>query len=223
VPGGKVHSGKELDKRSQRLRSGPELAAKYLRTPYKHGTAADADRLMEEAGRRLVYGPFDLEDVKTIVEWKSARRMDRFKLNSPEQVEAAIREAIEATKAGDVRRAVKALTKLAGVKLKMASAILTDAGTGSVAYTYNSEDVSVTGGPASTGENAKSKQSEYDGLGPVSNRSTSYPLRGLSGLAIRTGKVIHPWTEGVWTRKGRAGAGATRASGSNGGVTSRRL
>jgi transposase len=44
---------------------------------------------MEEAGRRLGYGPFDLEDVKTIVEWKSARRMDRFKLNSPEQVEAA--------------------------------------------------------------------------------------------------------------------------------------
>jgi hypothetical protein len=51
--------------------------------------------------------------------------MDRFKLNSPEQGEAGIREAIEATKAGDVRRAVKALTKLAGVKLKMASAILT--------------------------------------------------------------------------------------------------
>lgn len=46
--------------------------------------------------------------------------MDRFNLNSPEQVEEAIREAIEATKAGDVRRAVKALTKLAGVKLKMA-------------------------------------------------------------------------------------------------------
>jgi replication-associated recombination protein RarA len=78
---------------------------------------------MEEAGRRLVYGPLDLEDVKTIVEWKSARRMDRFKLSSPEQVEAATREAIEATKAGDVRRAVKALTKLARVKLKMASAI----------------------------------------------------------------------------------------------------
>ncbi|MGA8149383.1 MAG: hypothetical protein WB952_00280 [Terriglobales bacterium] len=46
--------------------------------------------------------------------------MDRFKLNSPEQVEAVIGGAIEATKAGDVRRAVKALTKLVGVKLKMA-------------------------------------------------------------------------------------------------------
>jgi len=51
--------------------------------------------------------------------------MDRFELNRTEQVEEAIRQAIEATKAGDVQRAVKALTKLAGVKLKMASAILT--------------------------------------------------------------------------------------------------
>ncbi len=102
-----------------------ELAAKYMTTPYKNGTAADADRVMEEAGRRLLNSQFNLEDVKTIVEWKSPRRMDRFKLNSPEQVEAAIRQAVEATNAGDVRRAVKALTKLAGVKLKMASAILT--------------------------------------------------------------------------------------------------
>jgi len=103
----------------------PQLAAKYLRTPYKRGTAADADRVMEEAGWRLVNGPFDLEDAKTVVGWKSARRMDQFKLNRPERVEAAIREAIEATKAGDVERAVKTLAKLAGVKLKMASAILT--------------------------------------------------------------------------------------------------
>jgi hypothetical protein len=101
------------------------LAAKYLTTPYKGGTAADADRKMEEAGRRLVSGPFNLADVETVVEWKSPRRMDRFKLNSAEQVEAAVRRAIEATDAGDVRRAVSALTKLAGVKVKMASAILT--------------------------------------------------------------------------------------------------
>jgi hypothetical protein len=103
----------------------PELAAKYLRTPYKRGTAADADQRMEEAGRRLVNRPFNLEDVKTIVEWKSPRRMDRFKLNRAEEVQGTIRQAIEVTDAGDVRRAVKTLTKLAGVKLKMASAILT--------------------------------------------------------------------------------------------------
>lgn len=103
----------------------PELAAKYLRTPYKSVTAADADRLIEEAGRRLVNGPFHIEDAKTIVEWKSPRRMDQFNLNSLDRDEAAIRQAIEATKAGDVQGAVKALTKLVGVKVKMASAILT--------------------------------------------------------------------------------------------------
>jgi len=80
---------------------------------------------MEEAGRRFANGPFNLADVGVIVEWKSPRGMDRFKLKSAEEVEAAIRQAIEATETGDVRRAVKALTKLAGVKLKMASAILT--------------------------------------------------------------------------------------------------
>ncbi len=99
----------------------PELAEKYLRTP----TTAHADRRMEEAGRRFANGPFNLADVGVIVEWKSPRGMDRFKLKSAEEVEAAIRQAIEATETGDVRRAVKALTKLAGVKLKMASAILT--------------------------------------------------------------------------------------------------
>lgn len=103
----------------------PKLAAKYMATPYKGGIAADADREMEEAGERLVNDPSDLEAVKAIVKWKSPRRMDRFRLNSAEQVEAAIREAIEATAAGDVRRAVKALTRLAGVGVKMASAILT--------------------------------------------------------------------------------------------------
>jgi hypothetical protein len=46
-------------------------------------------------------------------------------LNSAEQVEGAIRQAIEATDAGDAERAVEALTALAGVKVKMASALLT--------------------------------------------------------------------------------------------------
>lgn len=101
------------------------LAAKYMATRHKDGTAADADRLMEEAGRRLVCGPFNLTDVETIVAWKSPRRMDRFKLNSAEQVETAVRQAIQATETGAVRCAVSALTKLAGVKIKMASAILT--------------------------------------------------------------------------------------------------
>jgi hypothetical protein len=103
----------------------PELAGRYMATPYKNVTLADTDRLMEEAGRRLVNGPFRLADVEEIVKWKSPRRMDRFRLNSPDEVETAIRQAIEATDTGDVRRAVRALTKLKGVGVKMASAILT--------------------------------------------------------------------------------------------------
>jgi hypothetical protein len=46
-----------------------------VRTPYKGGIAADADQRMEEVGGRLVNGTFDVEDVKTIVEWKSPRRV----------------------------------------------------------------------------------------------------------------------------------------------------
>jgi hypothetical protein len=103
----------------------PDRAAKYLATPYKDWTVADEDRLAEEAGWRLVNGPFDIEDVKTIVRWKSHRRMDLFDLNDTEHVEAAIRDAIAATHSGDVSRAVKALMKLAGVGLKMVAAILT--------------------------------------------------------------------------------------------------
>ena len=57
-----------------------ELAAKYLRTPHRDGTAADADRQMEGAGRRLVNCRVNLADVETIVRWKSPRRMDRFRL-----------------------------------------------------------------------------------------------------------------------------------------------
>ena len=103
----------------------PELAGRYMATPYKNGTLAGTDHSMEEAGNRLVNGPFSLADVKEIVKWKSSRRMDRFILNDDDEVEAAIRQAMEATGAGDVRRAVKALTKLKGVGVKMASAILT--------------------------------------------------------------------------------------------------
>jgi hypothetical protein len=48
-----------------------------------------------------------------------------FVQNDASEVEAAIKAAIAATNAGDVRRAVKSLTSLKGVGLKMAPAILT--------------------------------------------------------------------------------------------------
>ena len=103
----------------------PEFAARYLRTPYKNRTAADEDRLAEEAGWRLVNTPFNLADVKTIILWKSHRPMYLFELNDCSEVEAAVKDSIAATEAGDVRRAVKSLTRLSGVGVKMASAILT--------------------------------------------------------------------------------------------------
>jgi hypothetical protein len=101
------------------------LAARYLQTPYKSWTAGDEDRLMEEAGWRLVNGSFDVADVFTIILWKSHRPVWLFEQNAPAVVETAIKDAIAATRAGDMRRAVQFLTRLSGVGVKMASAVLT--------------------------------------------------------------------------------------------------
>ena len=57
-----------------------------VRTPYKGGIAADADRRMEEVGGRLVDGTFDLEDVKTIVEWKSPRRGGAGRMRADDEI-----------------------------------------------------------------------------------------------------------------------------------------
>ena len=80
---------------------------------------------MERAGRCLVNRPFRLACVVMIVLWKSHRPLWLFVQNKPSDVEAAIKAAIEATDAGDVRRALTALMTLKGVGLKMASAFLT--------------------------------------------------------------------------------------------------
>ena len=99
-----------------------DRAKKYLEKREANGkTGEEEDRLAMEAGSRLVHGPFDIEDAKTVVRW----RKDLLELNSPDEVEAAIKDAIAATNDGDVKRAVKALMKLKGVGLKMASAFLT--------------------------------------------------------------------------------------------------
>ena len=103
----------------------PELAAKYMATPYKGKTAADADREMEQAGLRMAGGQFIRRDVNTVYKWKSPRRMDRFELNSDAEIEQALKQAIDATQNGNVGAAVTALIQLAGVKVKMASALLT--------------------------------------------------------------------------------------------------
>src|SRR6266852_5957168 len=80
---------------------------------------------MERAGRCLVNRPCRFACVVIIVLWKSHRPVWLFVQNKPPDVEAAIKAAIAATHARDVRRAVMSLTSLKGVGLKMASAILT--------------------------------------------------------------------------------------------------
>ena len=102
-----------------------DRAKKYLEKREKNGTTGEAeDRIMEQAGWRLVNSKFDIRDATAVVRWKSHRPLWLFVQNEPSDVEAAIRAATAATRDGDVRRAVTALTILKGVGLKMASAIL---------------------------------------------------------------------------------------------------
>lgn len=104
----------------------PDRAKKYLEKREPNGrTGAEEDRIMEEAGWRLVNCEFDIEDATAVVRWKSHRPLWLFVQNERSDVEAAIKAAIAATHAGDFRRAVTSLTSLKGVGLKMASAILT--------------------------------------------------------------------------------------------------
>ena len=104
----------------------PDRKKKYMEKREKNGrTGAQEDRRMERAGRCLVNRHFRFACAVMIVLWKSHRPMWLFVQNKPSDVEAAINDATTATRANDVRRAVKALMRLKGVGLKMASAILT--------------------------------------------------------------------------------------------------
>jgi len=104
----------------------PDRSKKYLEKRETNGrTGAQEDRRMERAGRCLAHRSFRLACVVMIFLWKSHRPLWLFVQNKPCDVEAAIKAATAATQTGDVRRAVKSLTSLKGVGLKMASAILT--------------------------------------------------------------------------------------------------
>lgn len=100
----------------------PQFAAEYLATRYKGGTAADEDRKMEEAGRSIVGGEVTRRNVEKIYKWKSHRRMDLFVQNTDEEIEQAVIGAINAK---TPKEAIESLTRLEGVGVKMASAILT--------------------------------------------------------------------------------------------------
>ncbi len=84
--------------------------------------SADADREMEDAGRRIAGGDLSRSNLEAICRWKSARRVSLLGDNTDAEIEHALRAA---TGAGGVKEAVSALTSLAGVGVKMASAILT--------------------------------------------------------------------------------------------------
>jgi len=71
---------------------------------------------------------------------------------------------------------------------------VTDAGGGTVTYSYNQNDVLVTTGPAPTGENTKRRQLEYDALGRLTSvcELTTAAGSGTCGQSI-------PQT-GFWTK-----------------------
>ncbi|HYK82091.1 MAG TPA: hypothetical protein VEU55_03025 [Gemmatimonadales bacterium] len=94
----------------------PKLAAEYM------SKWADRDRKMEDAGRRIASGDVTRANLEDIYRWKSARRIGLLRTNTDADIEQALKAAIGAE---DVKVAVQSLTSLAGVGVKMASAILT--------------------------------------------------------------------------------------------------
>src|SRR5260370_1221616 len=71
---------------------------------------------------------------------------------------------------------------------------VTDAGNGTVTYSYTQNDVLVTAGPAPTGEHTKQRQLEYDGLGRLTSvcEITSATGSGTCGHAVSQ--------TGFWTK-----------------------
>jgi hypothetical protein len=94
----------------------PKLAAKYM------ATWAKADGEMEAAGRRIASGELTRTNLEVIYRWKSARRIGLLANNTDATIAQALKRAISAK---EVREAVRSLTCLEGVGVKMASAILT--------------------------------------------------------------------------------------------------
>jgi hypothetical protein len=94
----------------------PRFAAEYM------AASAAEDRKMEEAGKRVAGGDFSRRCLEAICRWKSARRVGLLDNNTDVEIKQALRQAIAAA---GIKQAVCSLTKLAGVGVKMASAILT--------------------------------------------------------------------------------------------------
>jgi hypothetical protein len=75
-----------------------------------------------EAGKRIAAGDYGMENFQAIVKWKSNRSIGLAQRNDPADVRDALRLAVSAK---TERAAVAVLTGLRGVKVPVASAILT--------------------------------------------------------------------------------------------------
>jgi hypothetical protein len=93
-----------------------ELEAEYMRS------SKEDDEKMERAGKRIANGEYSRLNLEAVCRWKSARRIGLLDLNTDAEIARALYRAINAA---DVKEAVYSLTPLAGVGVKMASAILT--------------------------------------------------------------------------------------------------
>jgi RHS repeat-associated protein len=74
------------------------------------------------------------------------------------------------------------------------SLVATDGGTGTLTYVYTQNDVQQTVGPPPAGENAKSKQFEYDGLGRLTS-VCEITTAGGSGTCAQTNSQTGFWTK----------------------------
>jgi len=92
---------------------------------------------------------------------------------------------------------------------------LTDAGSGTVTYSYSQNDVYQTLGPAPSGENAKRKQMEYDGLGRLTSVCEITNLTG-SGTCAQTSSVTGYWTKYTYDANGNLTAVTQNAQAASG-------
>ncbi len=91
--------------------------------------------------------------------------------------------------------------------------LTTDAGNGTVSYSYTKNDALVTVGPAPAGENTKRKQNEYDGLGRLTSVCELTSSTG-SGSCAQSSAQTGYWTKYTYDPIGRLTGVTQNAQGS---------
>lgn len=97
------------------------LARQYVEQEPKEKNIEKENRALD-AGQRIREGEYGTDNLMMIVEWKSPRPKPLVRANPNEDVEDALRTMVDCE---DDRTCVASLTKLRGVQVPMASAILT--------------------------------------------------------------------------------------------------